>query len=108
MCIRDSAWAALTVEAQEGVAGSTLEFYREALQARKAYADSAGEEVELVDLGDDVLTFRRGPLLVVLNCGTVPVELPDGEVVVASGPLGATLPPDTAAWLTVELGQPGR
>ena len=62
-------WASLTVEAQTGAEGSTLEFYRAALAARREFAWTAGEEVELLDLGADVLAFRRGPLTVVLNCG---------------------------------------
>ena len=95
-----AAWAGLTAEAQEGRDGSTLEFYRAALAARREHATPAGEEVELVDLGADVLAFRRGPLLAVLNCGEEPVALPPGEVVVGSGPVEAgALPPDTCAWL---------
>ena len=44
--------------------------------------------------------FRRGPITVVLNCGDAPVELPEGEVLMASGPVeGGKLAPDTAAWL---------
>ena len=47
-----------------------------------------------------MLTFHRGALTVLLNCGDSPVDLPDGEVLVASGPLEAgRLPADTAAWL---------
>jgi alpha-glucosidase len=48
-----------------------------------------------------VLAFRRGPLTVVLNCGRKPVALPEGELVLASGPLPETgeLPGDTAVWL---------
>ena len=34
-----------------------------------------------------------------LNCGTEPVALPDGDVLLASGPLDGQLPPDTAVWL---------
>ena len=35
-----------------------------------------------------------------LNCGTTPVELPEGELLLASGPVdGGKLPADTAAWL---------
>ena len=92
-------WAPLTVEAQTGDPESTLEFYRAALHARREFAWTAGEEVTMVDLGEDVLAFTRGPLTVVLNCGETPVELPEGEVVLASGPVGGKLPPDTAAWL---------
>ena len=47
-----------------------------------------------------VLELHRGPLTVVCNCGSRPVRLPAGEVVLASGPLdGGLLPPNTAAWL---------
>jgi alpha-glucosidase len=92
-------WAPLTVEAQTGDPASTLEFYRDALRVRRDFAWTAGDEVELLDLGEDVLGFRRGPLTVVLNCGVAPVELPDGELVLASGPIDGKLPPDTAVWL---------
>jgi alpha-glucosidase len=93
-------WAALTVEAQTGDPSSTLEFYREALRARREFAWTAGDEVEVVEAGPDVLVLRRGPLTVVLNCGDAPVELPAGELVLASGPVeGSKLPADTAAWL---------
>jgi alpha-glucosidase len=37
---------------------------------------------------------------VVLNCGATPVELPEGELLLASGPVeDGRLPADTAAWL---------
>ena len=50
--------------------------------------------------GADVLAFRRGALTVVLNAGADAVELPAGEVVLASGELeGRLLPADTAVWL---------
>ena len=93
-------WAELSVEAQWDTEGSTLEFYREALRCRRAHALELGDEVALVAGQRDVLTFRRGPLTVVLNCGDTPVDLPDGELVVASGRVdGGMLPADTAVWL---------
>lgn len=93
-------WASLTVEAQTGDPTSTLEFYRDALRARRDFAWTAGDAVEVVDSTADVLTFRRGPVTVVLNCGTAPAELPEGEVLMSSGPVeGGKLAPDTAAWL---------
>ncbi|NPD03880.1 glycoside hydrolase family 13 protein [Nocardioides sp. zg-1308] len=92
-------WAALTVEAQAADPSSTLAFYREALRVRREFAWSAGDEVEVLDLGADVLAFRRGLLTVVLNCGDAAVELPAGDLLLASGPVDDKLPPDTAAWL---------
>jgi alpha-glucosidase len=93
-------WAPLSVEEQWGRAGSTLEFYREALRARREHALDAGTEVRIDDRDRDVLTLVRGDLTVVLNCGDVATPLPDGEVLVASGPVeDGKLPADTAVWL---------
>lgn len=93
-------WDALTVEAQQGHPGSTLEFYRQALRARRTHALAAGDDLRIDDGAPDTLTIVRGPLTVVLNCGDVPVPLPDGELLVASGPVDdEKLPADTAVWL---------
>ena len=93
-------WADLTVEAEDKTEGSTLRFYREALAARREHTVDAGDSVEVLDPGTDVLGFQRGHLTVVLNAGVDAVELPRGEVVVASGELdGRLLPPDTAVWI---------
>ncbi len=92
-------WAPLTVAAQRRDPGSTWSFYRAALRARRRFV-AAPDEVELVSGRATVLEFRRGPLTVVCNCGSRPVRLPPGDVVIASGPLeGGLLPPDTAVWL---------
>lgn len=93
-------WAPLTVAAQTGDPASTLEFYRAALAARRTFATTAGDDVELLDAGADVLAFRRGPVTVVLNCGAETVPLPAGDVLVASGSLEGGLPSDTAVWLS--------
>ena len=92
-------WAPLTVEAETGDDDSTLEFYRAALAVRRTFATTAGDDVELLDLGTDVVAFRRGPVTAVLNCGTSPVALPGGDVLLASGPVTTELPPSTAVWL---------
>ncbi len=91
-------WADVSVQAQRDDPGSTLEFYRAALAARRAALGGA-DEMGPVSCHDDVLTFRRGNVTVVVNCGDSPVDLPAGEVVIASGPLETTLPADTAVWL---------
>jgi alpha-glucosidase len=92
-------WADVTVEAETGRDDSMLEFYRAALAARRTFATSAGEEVEMLDLGRDAVAFRRGPVTAVLNCGTTTMALPEGDVLMASGPLEGGLPADTAVWL---------
>jgi alpha-glucosidase len=93
-------WAPLAVAAQQADPGSTLAFYRRALAARRQLV---GDAVTLVDLGEDVLAFRRGEVLVALNAGAAPVPLPPGEVLLASddasGRIRSPLPPDCAVWL---------
>ena len=81
------AWfAGLSVEAQQGDPASTLELYRRALELRRALQ---GPErlAWLPTERDDVVRFRRhGGWEVVINFGDLPVPMPAGEVLVASGP----------------------
>ena len=92
-------WGPLTVAAQRKDPGSTWSFYREALRARRRHAHQ-GHHVEIVGGRSTVLHLRRGDLEVLCNCGSRPVRLPEGDVVLSSGPLiGGMLPPDTAVWL---------
>ena len=90
-----------SVEAQDGVPGSTLELYRAALRARRRL--QSAEHLTWVP-GDDphVVAFRRpSGWMSVTNFGERAVPLPAGEVVLASGPLdGARLPRETTVWLT--------
>jgi alpha-glucosidase len=92
-------WAPLTVAAQRKDPGSTWSFYRDALRARRRFAQGC-DGVQIVAGRSTVLHLRRGELTVLCNCGTRPVRLPPGEVLLASGPLdGHLLPPDTAVWV---------
>jgi alpha-glucosidase len=113
---------------QDGVAGSTLELYRQAIAARKGFP--ATEALVWQDCANpQVIAFERpGGWLNVTNFGTQPVPLPPGEIVVASGPIttgddvvglddivgpGASpagadianrlLPGETTAWLRIEV-----
>jgi alpha-glucosidase len=90
-------WASLTVAAQSADPGSTLAFYRSVLAMRREVAVDAGDEVELLDAGQDVVAFRRGKLVCHLNCGVTPVDVPEGRVVLCSGPTPGA--PDTTTWL---------
>jgi alpha-glucosidase len=90
----------LSAEEQEDDPESTLSMYRRALALRRDL--HAPEELEWIPGGPvDVVRFRRpGGWEVVMNFGADPVPLPDGEVLVASGPLvGGALPGETAVWL---------
>ncbi|MEJ3652093.1 glycoside hydrolase family 13 protein [Actinomycetes bacterium KLBMP 9759] len=96
-------FAAHAADQERGVPGSTLELYREMLRLRRELGLGTGE-LEWVDgLGDDVVAFRRGGVLVVANLGTDPVTLPAGAtVLLTSGPLERDdrVPTDTTVWLT--------
>ncbi|PWH07885.1 alpha-amylase [Brachybacterium endophyticum] len=105
------AWfAGFSVEAEEDDPTSTLEMYRRALHLRRELqgAESLVWDEELS--GEDVLAFERpGGWLNVTNFGSEPVELPAGEVLVASTELGGagveaagatrTLPGAATVWL---------
>ncbi|ONI70024.1 alpha-amylase [Kribbella sp. ALI-6-A] len=92
-------FGAYSVEAQEGDPDSTLSLYRKALAVRRGLQTSEG--LEWVNGSEEVLHFRRpGGWQSVTNFGAAPIELPDGAVVLSSGPMeGDKLPTDTTAWL---------
>jgi alpha-glucosidase len=97
-------WAQVSAQAQEEDPASMLHLYREALRLRRelpALGAGSGADVSWLDLGDHVVAFSREPgITCVVNVGGDPVDLPEGEVVLASGPLtGRSLPADTAVWL---------
>ncbi|MFH7335903.1 glycoside hydrolase family 13 protein [Streptomyces sp. KHY 26] len=103
-------WGELSVEAQTGVAGSTLELYRAALAARRSQPDlGAGESVEWLRAPEGVLAFRRGGFVCVTNTTGEPVTTPAyGRVLLASGEVAetggeATVPADTTVWWTAAV-----
>jgi alpha-glucosidase len=99
------AWGSYARDAQRGVPGSTLEFYVAALAARREHGLAEGD-IEWLDAEADVLAFRNGGLTIVANTGLTPVPLPNGEIVVASGPAGdGVLPGDTTVWLRSPSGR---
>jgi alpha-glucosidase len=89
----------LSVEAQDGAPGSTLELYRAALALRHEL--QAAETLEWLPSPADVVHFARpNGWQVVTNFGTTAVPLPDGEVLLTSEPLdGDLMPGSTTAWL---------
>jgi alpha-glucosidase len=104
-----ASFARLSVQAEEGVPGSTLELYRSALAHRRALA--VEHAVDWLASPEGSLAFRRRTgdgswVVCVVACTSAAVPLPAyDEVLVASddlatGPDGETLlPGDTAVWL---------
>jgi alpha-glucosidase len=91
----------LSAETQAGVPGSSLEFYRAMLSLRSKHL-TADERFEWVDVGGpDLVAFRRGSGVVcVVNFGSDPTPLPDGELLIASDPATSSdLLPDSTAWV---------
>jgi alpha-glucosidase len=94
-------WASVTVERQLADPESMLHFYRRALSVRRDLAAVDGGTLTRLSTGDGVLTFATdGGLTCVLNAGVRPVDLPPGEVLLASAALeDGRLPVDAAAWV---------
>jgi alpha-glucosidase len=102
-------FAHLAAASQDRDPDSTLWLYRHALAIRRQRRASAAVEdgafdgqIAWIDIGADVVAFERPDgLRCIVNMGDETVEFPDGDVLLASGPLvGDQLPPDTAVWLT--------
>jgi alpha-glucosidase len=109
-------WGERSVAAQDGDPGSFLALYREALRLRRSHpALGTGHDhsnsMRWLEAPENALFFARDPgFLFLANLGAEPLRLPEfREVLVASGPLvrgaaglsGGSLPPGTAAWLSV-------
>lgn len=91
-----------SVEAQEHDDASTLTFYRNALALRRRLTQP-GSLAWAEETDPAVLHFSRpGGWHVITNFTDHSVPLPDGELLIASGPLtNGALPPDTTAWVLV-------
>ena len=107
-------WAQMSVGAQQGVPGSTLEFYRAALQVRRREPALGDGVLVWLTTPTDAAGFERPardggrPVRVVLNTGFAPMALPDslGEVILASRDEAVTesggmrtLTGESAVWL---------
>ncbi|QUW18422.1 glycoside hydrolase family 13 protein [Agrococcus sp. Marseille-Q4369] len=92
-------WATLARDAQAGVEGSTLELYRRALALREAHGLGTGE-LEWIDVGPTAIGFRNGGITVIANIGHDAVDVPRGEILLASSPLdAASLAADETVWV---------
>lgn len=100
-------WERLARSVQDGDPSSTLSLYQRTLAARRRLELGSGG-LQWLDTrhADGVIAFESSGIGVVLNTSDGPVPLPDGEVLLSSGP-GATddddgvlqLAPNAAVWL---------
>lgn len=98
------AWfGSFSVASQDADSDSTLQLYRRALRLRRRLRSA--ETLTWVDgHRPEVLHFvRPGGWHSITNFGPEPVALPEGDVVITSGPLiKGTLPVDTTAWVIAD------
>jgi alpha-glucosidase len=93
-------WAELAHDVQVDDPASTLTLYRALLAERRSRNLGAGAIEWFDGFDDDVVALRNSGLVVIANLGDDAVELPEGEVLIASGPLdGTRLPTDTTVWI---------
>jgi alpha-glucosidase len=93
-------WAEKSVAAQSADESSFLSLYRSGLALRHALGDGFA----WAESPPSALAFERGPVVCVVNAGDEPLDLPPGELLLASEP-GVTdrLPPDSAAWVRKDV-----
>ena len=103
-----ASYAALAVDRQAHVEGSTLELYRALLATRRERGLGVGSLSWWEGLSEDVLAFVNASaagerILVITNFGVEPVVVPEGaQALLSSSPLGdgGAVPTDTTVWLT--------
>lgn len=89
-------WANLTAETQAADPASMLSLYRSALALRRGWQG----ELSWMEMGEQVIAFRRDELMCLVNFGPEPVALPEGAgIILASAPVSDVMPSDTAVWL---------
>jgi alpha-glucosidase len=70
---------------QEGVTGSTLEMYKQALKLRSELDLGQGSFEWVQELSNkDVLAFRNKDVLVIHNFGQVSIDIPEGKELISS------------------------
>ena len=85
---------------QQTASDSTLGMYKAALKLRSELRLGQGSFSWVEE--DTVLSYQNQNVVVVHNFGDSPAALPDGEVLIASAPLGpGKLPANVTAWLRV-------
>ncbi|GLZ31098.1 alpha-glucosidase [Lentzea sp. NBRC 105346] len=90
-----SEWQALSVAAQTGESESMLSHYQRVLQHRKELTG----DLTWLELGEDVLAFRRDEFTCVVNFSSRAISLPGTAFLTSTEVEGGQLPPDAAAWI---------
>jgi len=99
-------WTALSAEAQEGSPQSSLALHRAALELRRRIDALRTGSFAWRESPSGTLLFERASgnetIVCVVNLNAEHLQLPDGELLLASEPApGNLLPPSSAAWTRV-------
>ncbi len=105
-------YAGYAVDQQVGRAESTLTLYRDLLAYRRKHRFGHGSLTWDERCSESVIAFRNASgdgartVLVVANLGAEDVPLPEGDVIISSGPLTDTsaIPTDTTVWVRMPGG----
>ncbi|WP_420792099.1 alpha-amylase family glycosyl hydrolase [Arthrobacter agilis] len=101
-------WAGFARDVQAADGDSTLSMYRAALQLRRDLRLGAGSlSWSRTFEQTNVVAFRNGDILVMLNMGEFAVPLPSGSVIASSAPGAAddgSLAPDACVWIMSTAG----
>jgi len=93
-------WAPYARDTQSGDPASTLEMYRSALAVRREHNLGFGSVEWIEGFPKRVAAFRNGRITVIANTGSKPVNLPAGDILVASAPVvDRALPGDATVWM---------
>jgi alpha-glucosidase len=100
-------WQGLSVQAQTGDPGSTLELYRAALRLRRELPGLGDGELEWLEAPEGVLAFARPGFVCTVNLGAAEAEMAaPGEVALSSEPVAVQgglvrIPADSCIWWAV-------
>ncbi len=98
-------YAEYSRDRQEGVAGSTLELYKQTLALRKSLRLGEGSFAWLPQFTNErALGYRNGDVLVIHNFGADALPLPQGKILVSSQnglAEGQLLDPDQTVWIAI-------
>jgi alpha-glucosidase len=104
-------WGEYSVETQDGQMGSTLELYRTAGRVRAESPDFHGEDLQWLEPEDletsaELLAFRRGQTIIIMNLGlhTLPIPsawLPKGSTILVTSEVGSDASSDVSLEMSI-------
>lgn len=103
-------WGHLAYDEVDGDDTSTLELYRELVEARREHAIPQGRVAAVIDLGPGLVAVRRGDLVAIANVTSSPIalDLDDDHLTIATAVFASepaemhtpgVIPPNSTIWM---------